>query len=333
MNLRQRKDLLLKLGRSLDTAESALEDVKSKALSANPWFIPQFIDHAMRGITEGFLTEEALQSLIDRYELKDQPREQLRVGIVMAGNIPLVGFHDLLCVFMAGHVAVMKLSSKDEVLMTFIVNRMIELDPSAGNLLVISERLTGCDAYIATGSNNSSRYFEYYFGKFPHIIRRNRTSVAVVKGNETTGDLSGLSDDVHLYFGLGCRNVSKLYVPREYDFVPMLNAFKKYSFLSDQNKYHNNYDYNLAIHLLNHRYYMSNETILLVEDEAIFSPVAQLNYEYFDDEVKLGAMLQQLHDVQCVVGDGYIKFGAAQRPGIFDFADGVDTMAFLVKAV
>jgi hypothetical protein len=191
--------------------------------------------------------------------------------------------------------------------------------------------IRNCDAYIATGSNNSSRYFEYYFKKYPSIIRRNRTSVAILTGKESDEELSKLADDVYLYFGLGCRNVTKIYVPRNYDFRPLLEAFRKYDFLANHHKYKNNYDYNLAILLLNHKYYMTNGSILLVEEKPVISPISQLNYEYYDEVKKVQLALQNNDAIQCVVGMGGIKPGNSQVPGICDFADGINTMEFLYE--
>jgi len=189
--------------------------------------------------------------------------------------------------------------------------------------------LKGCDAYIATGSNNSARYFDYYFSKYPHIIRRNRSSVAILDGTETAIELERLADDVHLYFGLGCRNVTKLLVPAGYDFVPLLEAARKYARFADHNKYRNNYDYQLALLLLNSRFYMTNESLLLVESEAVFSPVSQLNYGFYTDRAALLPSLKNNPDIQCIVGKGFIPFGQAQSPALGDFADGVDTLRFL----
>jgi len=191
--------------------------------------------------------------------------------------------------------------------------------------------LKGCDAYIATGSNNSSRYFEYYFGKYPHIIRRNRTSVALLTGEETNDELEKLADDVYLYFGLGCRNVTKIYVPDKYDFVPLLSAFKKYDYLAGHNKYKNNYDYNLALHLLNKKYYMTNGSILLIEEPSVFSPISQLNYEFYDNKKELTASLQSRDDLQSIISKDLIPFGRGQYPALDNYADGVDTLEFLTS--
>ncbi len=249
----------------------------------------------------------------------------------MAGNIPLVGFHDFLCVFISGNIAVMKSSSKDNVLIKDLVEKIIEWDADAANYLQFAEMLKDCDAYIATGSNNSSRYFEYYFAKYPHIIRKNRTSVAIITGNETTQELEKLADDVYYYFGLGCRNVTKIYVPVDYDFVPLIEAFNKYQHLADHHKYKNNYDYNLALHMLNKVYYMTNGSILLIEDKSLFSPISQLNYEFYTSEEEVVNSLKDNPELQCITGNNHISLGTAQCPSVNDYADGVDTMSFLTS--
>lgn len=256
----------------------------------------------------------------------------------MAGNIPLVGFHDLLCVFISGHKAIIKPSSKDETLIKHLVQKLREWSagtPSENSeiddLVFFQDMLKACDAYIATGSNNSARYFEYYFSKYPNIIRRNRTSVAVINGSETPEDLEKLADDVHLYFGMGCRNVTKIFVPGNYDFIPMLTAFRKYDYFKDHHKYKNNYDYYLALHILNGKFYMANESIILVENPSIFSPISQLNYEFYQDIDIVNGHIKSLQDLQCAVGHGYLPFGQAQLPSLTDYADGIDTMKFLTS--
>lgn len=328
MKLQERKALLVNVGTLMASADGGWQAARRKATAENPWFIPEFIEAAVENIAEKFLSPAALQTLIKRYGI-GEPAAPKKVGIVMAGNIPLVGFHDLLCTFLTGHFAFIKPSSKDTVLISFLVKKMIELNAAAEPYLVISERLKGCDAYIATGSNNSAGYFDYYFGKYPHIIRKNRTSVAVLTGAETDAELEALADDVYLFFGLGCRNVTKLYVPRNYDFERLLNTFKKWDHLADHNKYKNNYDYNLAIHMLNRKPYMSNQSLLLIEDTSPFSPIGQLNYEFYDDADKLSQELQAAESIQCVVGKDALAFGEAQQPDVCDYPDGVDTLAFL----
>ncbi|MEP7372438.1 MAG: acyl-CoA reductase [Chitinophagaceae bacterium] len=331
MNLQERINLLSRLGEYMLSEAEPWHEAKEKAARESSWFIPEFIELAVKNIAELFLEKGALYTWVNHYKLETaHPRPKV-VGIVMAGNIPLVGFHDMLCVFITGHIAHIKASSKDEVLIKHIVSVLASWDDEVNELISFSVMLKGCDAYIATGSNNTAGYFEYYFGKYPNIIRTNRTSVAILSGNETTGELDKLADDVYQYFGLGCRNVTKLYVPAGYDFVPLLSAFKKYNYLADHHKYKNNYDYNLSIHLLNKKYYMSNESLLVVEDAPFFSPISQLNYEFYTDLDKLTASLKEKEELQCIAGHGFTAFGQVQTPSLFDYADGVDTVRFLTN--
>ena len=331
MKLQERKVLLERLGTYLTGNDPLWLETKEKAFRENPWFLPEFIDSAVTAISRQYLDAAALNELSVRYQIPEENPAPKKVGIVMAGNLPLVGFHDFLCVFISGHRAIIKPSSKDEVLIKHIISKLAEWQPDAASFLVISEMLKNCDAYIATGSNNSARYFEYYFSKWPSIIRRNRTSVAVLTGKESTEDLEKLADDVYMYFGLGCRNVSKILVPEGYDFIPLLEAFRKYDHLSLQHKYKNNYDYNLAILILNNKYYMTNGSILLVENDSLFSPISQLHYSFYSDEASLQAALSKQESLQCIVAAGRTPFGSAQQPGLCDYADGVDTMQFLLN--
>ena len=335
MNLQHRIYLLARLGEYILSDDEQWQQAKERASRENAWFIPEFVELATRNIARSFLYKEKLQPWAESYQLQTSPSassgfKPQTAGIVMAGNIPLVGFHDFLCVFISGHKAVIKTSSKDQALIKHLVEKLAEWDDEVKNRVEFSEMLKGCDAYIATGSNNSTRYFDYYFGKYPHIIRRNKTSAAILTGKETKEELEKLADDVHLYFGLGCRNVTKIYVPGEYDFVPLLEAFRKYNYLADHHKYKNNYDYNLAVNLLNKKYYMTNGSILLIEDEALFSPISQLNYEYYSDEKKLARSLADNTDLQCIAGSSHIPFGDAQLPSLTDYADKVDTLQFLI---
>src|SRR4030095_13133425 len=338
MNLQMRIDLAAQLGEYILSNSAEWQETKHKASLTNPWFTPEFIDLAAGNIANKFLYKQKLESWASSYRI--ETTDPKKIGVVMAGNIPLVGFHDFLSVFISGHKAIIKASSKDEVLIKHLVQKLTEWStnkqtPSENKelneLIVFQEMLKGCDAYIATGSNNSARYFEYYFKKYPHIIRRNRTSVAVLDGNETTAELEKLADDVHLYFVMGCRNVTKIFVPKGYDFIPMLSAFKKYDHFKDHNKYKNNYDYNLALHILNGKFYMANESIILLENPSIFSPISQLNYEFYTDKKMVAESLRTLNDLQCAVGHDYIPFGQAQLPSLTDHADGIDTMNFLTK--
>ncbi|HSQ43474.1 MAG TPA: acyl-CoA reductase [Ginsengibacter sp.] len=329
MNLVQRIDLLEKLGTYLLSDSERLNSIKQKAFEKNKWFTEEFIDISLQNISSQFLSRKKLEDWVNYYHVDDNI-DAKNVGIVMAGNIPLVGFHDFLCVFISGHKQNIKLSQKDNVLMAHIIDKMIEWDDEVGRVVQVSELLKNCDAYIATGSNNSSRYFKYYFGKYPSIIRGNKTSVAILSGNETIEELSLLADDVYTFFGLGCRNVTKLFVPHYYDFIPLLNVFRKYDYFRDHTKYKNNYDYNLALLIMNNKIYMTNENIILLEDDNIFTPVSQLHYNFYHDKNVIINDLNKNENVQCIVGDELIPFGKAQQPGLFDYADGVDVMEFLL---
>ena len=329
MNLQHRIDLLVQLGDYILTGNPEWLASKEKAGYENGWFIPAFLEIATQNVALSFLQKEKLENLADSYKLPSINPKPKTVGIIMAGNIPLVGFHDFLCVFISGHKSLIKPSSKDQVLIKHLIEKLTQWDAEIKNLVEFSEMLKGCDAYIATGSNNSSRYFDYYFGKYPSIIRRNRTSIALLSGKESREDLERLADDVYLYFGLGCRNVTKIYLPSNYGFVPLLEAFKKYNHLADHHKYKNNYDYNLALHLLNKKYYMTNGSILLIEEPGIFSPISQLNYEFYNSNDELTLKLPAAQELQCFVGKSFVPFGQSQSPLIRDYADGVDTLKFL----
>lgn len=330
MILQERIILLDRLGQyMLGTAEE-WQEVKERAYRENQWFIPEFVDSAVENIARQFLDPSFLQDWAARYQVPDRQATPKNVGVVMAGNIPLVGFHDFLCVFVSGHIATLKTSSKDEVLIKHLVKKLYEWEPAVQDAVSFAERLAGCEAYIATGSNNSGRYFDYYFGKYPHIIRRNRTSVAILDGTETGAELAALAGDIQLYFGLGCRNITQLYVPQGYDFIPLLDALRKYDYFLDFHKYKHNFDYHLALLIMGNKYYMNNDTVVMTENVSPFSPVSQLHYQFYEDPSTVALLLEENPDIQCVVGHGRIPFGQAQRPGLTDYADGVDTMAFLM---
>ncbi|MDQ2719535.1 MAG: acyl-CoA reductase [Bacteroidota bacterium] len=329
MNLVERIDVIKKLNDYIMADFGSLKAIRQKAFEKNKWFTNEFVNLSFENIFTQFLDHEKLKAWIDYYHI-DNNINPKKIGIVMAGNIPLVGFHDFLCAFVTGHHQHIKFSEKDEALLTHFIEKMCEWNPKVAGLVKISSLLKDCDAYIATGSNNSARYFEYYFGKYPSIIRKNKTSVAVLSGNETTEELNLLADDVHVFFGLGCRNVTKIFVPQNYDFVPVLNAFRKYNYFSDHTKYKNNYDYNLALLIMNNKYYMTNESIILVENENIFSPVAELHYSFYESQNIVFNDLDKSENIQCIVAKDNLSFGNTQAPGLFDYADGIDTIQFLL---
>lgn len=331
MNVQARIDLLVQTQQYILHNGTEWQATKEKAYLQNAWFIPEFVNVATQNIAQFFLEKNLLENWVKQYAIPHQNNNLKNIGIVMAGNIPMVGFHDFLCAFICGHKQTIKPSTKDDVLLKHIVALWHEWQPETKELVAFADNLKGCDAYIATGSNNSSRYFDYYFGKYPHIIRKNRTSIAVLTGNETAEELQLLAKDIQLYFGLGCRNVTQLWVPKAYDFIPLLEALKEYEYYLDFHKYKHNYDYHLALLIMGNKQYMNNNSIVLVENESVYSPISQLHYQYYTTDNDVSEFVIKNKDaIQCVVGKNYIPFGQAQQPNLTDYADGVDTMEFLL---
>lgn len=340
MLLKERLEALIQLGKELVPANEALQKVIRKTAFHNPWFTIDNQWQAVNAIRENFLTRENLENWVVSYDIpsaSDMPFKT--VSLVLAGNIPLVGFHDLLCVFVAGHKAKIKLSEKDPYLLPFLINNLIAINPSvAAAFEIVEGAMKDFDAVIATGSNNSARYFEAYFGKYPHIIRKNRNAVAVLRGDESEKDFRNLGIDIFTYFGLGCRNVSKLFVPRGYNFEPLLNVIHEFKELVLHDKYKNNFDYQFTIVILNKIKYHSNGCLMMIENEAIASPVAMVYYEYYDNYKSLKSTLNEHTDaIQCLIAKSPIgdlptfNFGEAQKPKLNDYADGEDTMRFLLS--
>jgi hypothetical protein len=279
------------------------------------------------------LQPASLAAWTDGYPLLAQPREPRTVGIIMAGNIPFVGFQDLLCVLLSGHVARVKPSSDDAGLTPSLVEVLRLLAPDlAEGITVTPGKLGEVDAVIATGSNNTARYFEHYFGHLPLIVRKGRTSVAVLDGTETEAELAALGEDIFRYFGLGCRNVSKVYIPQDFDLDRLFGAIFPWKGIVDHGKYGNNYDYNKAIWLMERVPMLENGFVILKEDAAIASPVAALYYERYTNRSVVEAVLtEKAGAIQCVVGHGHVPFGEGQCPGPGEYADGVDTLVFLLE--
>lgn len=324
--MQQRINALVQLGNWIQSEKDALTPIVRKAGIENPWFTEEFCYKSLKNIAIHFLEKNKLENWISNYNIQE-PKTIKNIGIVMAGNIPAVGFYDWMCVFIAGHRAVIKPSSKDTILITALVQELQKFYP--GNHTEFKEQISGCDAYIATGSNNSSRYFEYYFGKYPSIIRKNRSSVAILDGSETAAQLDFLADDMLTYFGFGCRNVTQLYTPPQYNFEPLIQALKKYNYLADNHRYKNNYDYQLALIILNKQYFMSTEAILLTEKDSIFAPISQVHYSFYTDVDLLFDGLHKNENIQCICGSNFIPFGKAQEPQLQDYADGVDVLQWL----
>ena len=327
MNIQARIDAFFSLGAKYLTDQNpSFLDAKWKANNQNAWFLPEFIDQSTKQIVEQFLQKDILTSWTNLYPSISTENTHIKVGVVMAGNIPMVGFHDLLSVLIAGHTAIVKLSSKDTVLMQYVIDALKEINPEFESLIIVQEQLKNCDAYIATGSNNAGQFFEQYFRKYPNIIRKNKTSVAVLEGTETQEELDLLADDMMLYFGMGCRNVTQVWVPTGYDFIPLIKALKKYSYLADQHKFKHNYDYQLALLMMNRQFYMDAGGILMSENPSPFAAISQIHYQYYEPGTTPN--LNPI-DIQCIVGKSGLPFGSLQKPSISQYADGVDTLAFL----
>lgn len=326
MDINRRIAVLEKLGIYMRGSTESWEEAKDLAVRQNSWFISEYIELAVENIVANFLQPDLLQSWMAGYNITEDPKT---VGIVMAGNIPLVGFHDFLCGFLSGHNLKLKLSAKDSTLLNTIIAQMALWEPGITDQIEVAEMLKGCDAYIATGSNNTSRYFEQYFAKFPHLIRRNRTSVAVLDGTETQEELQLLAQDVFTYFGMGCRNVTQLCVPKGYTFDGLLKVFDSHESLMMHHKYHNNYDFHLAVYLLNAVPCLTNGSVLIVPNDIPFSAVSVLHYRTYTNKELLIAELQQSQDMQALIGHELMPFGSSQKPSLSDYADGVDTMQFL----
>lgn len=332
----EKVDNLIAWGNSLQTSEYIKEKIQ-RAEAKNPWFVAEFVQTAVNAITGELLNKTKLEKWLSAYSLYEVNKN---IGLIFAGNVPLVGFHDFLCCYVAGCRIKIKLSSKDDDLFPAMLSLLAAIDPVLNERVEIVDTLKNFDAVIATGSDNTNRYFEYYFRHYPKILRAHRNSVAILTGSETKEDLEKLADDVFLYFGFGCRNVSKLYVPVGYNFEVLFPAFEKYAWLHQHTKYMNNYDYNRTILLLNKTPHFADDKVMLVEDARIASPIATLHYEYWHDEHILKSKLKQsAAKIQCVVsgnpgkwgGTSEAAFGKAQYPVLNDYADGVDTMKFLLE--
>ena len=300
----------------------------------NSWFTKDNILFSLESWSKS-LTTNNLEKWISTEKLSENTSK--KVAIIMAGNIPLVGFHDFLSVLISGHSVLVKQSSNDTHLLPFLAKYLEYIDKSfKGKIIFTEEKLEGFDAVIATGSDNTSRYFEYYFKDKPNIIRKNRNSVAVLTGNETENDFENLSEDVFRYFGLGCRSVSKIYVPKGYDFDGFFKGMYAQKELINNAKYANNYDYNKAVYLMSEFDLLENGFLMIKEDESYASPIATVFYEYYDNPIDLKIKLyEDRNKIQCIVAKGFIEneveFGKTQHPKLWEYADGVNTLEFLAS--
>ncbi|NOU61196.1 acyl-CoA reductase [Marinifilum caeruleilacunae] len=320
-----------------DQYHQEFTELLARVSSENLWFTPEHVQASIKGICF-FLRESNINKWLKSYKLSDKSTNT-KVAVIMAGNIPMVGFHDMLSVLMAGHTFIGKLSTKDNKLLDFIAKLLISLQPEFEKLIRFEvgqlNASNGFDAIIATGSNNSARYFDAYFSKYPNIIRRNRNSVALISGNESEKEIKALGNDIFLYFGLGCRNVSKLYIPENYDITQLFKHWEVYQSVIDHSKYANNYDYQRSLLLMNKIHHFDNGFLLLQENSAIASPVGVVYYEYYSELQDIKQKLKTDSElIQCVVASDFesaIPFGKAQEPQLWDYADNVDTMQFLTR--
>ena len=329
---------LTKWAASIQAQSETFLDVSQKAKQENAWFSTENIEKAVAAIGT-MLQADAVTTWAKQWSYYPDVSAPKKVGLILAGNIPMVGFHDVVCVLAAGHTALIKLSSQDKVLIPFLLDQLIAIEPAFADRINYVERLADFDAVIATGSNNSSRYFEYYFGKVPHIIRKNRTSIAIINGDETVEERTQLGADIFSYFGLGCRNVSKIYVPKGYDMAHFFEPIESYNSIIQHHKYLNNYEYNKSIYLVNSDAHLDNGFLLTKPDNSLYSPLAVLFTEEYSSKADLEKHLQTIEEeIQCVasmssinVGNQVVPFGYTQFPRLWDYADGRDVMQFLCE--
>lgn len=305
----------------------ALQGVINRQSAYNGWFVKENVHRSLRALGSE-LTENKLREWSANYTFSTSPK---RVGVIMAGNIPLVGFHDFLSVLISGHTVVAKLSSDDATLLPKLGEHLIQFTPELAQRISFSNgRIGEIDAVIATGSNNSIKYFEEYFGKYPHIFRKNRTSIAVLTGGETKEELEALGEDIFSYFGLGCRNVSHMLIPHDFDLNRFFEGVLAHHNVINNNKYGNNYDYNKAVYLMNKMALLDNNFVLLREAEELFSPLAMVHFQRYKEYREAKAYIEtHTESLQVIVGKDFLPFGKAQAPALNDYADGVDTMAWL----
>ena len=298
----------------------------------NQWFTPRNVKFAISSIAQE-LTTENLSKWTSAYPGLGKNEKPLRAGVIMAGNIPLVGFHDFLSVLISGNILVAKTSTKDSGLIKYLADILCFINPDFSDFIIFTDKtLSEFDVIIATGSNNSSRYFEYYFGRYPHIIRKNRNSIAILTGEESADELTALGKDIFSYFGLGCRNVSKVWIPRGYELTELVAHWGSFGDLIYHNGYANNYDFNKAVYIVNREKFHDTGYLLLRENTALASPVSVLHYEYYDSENTVMQQTGLLSDmIQCIAGKKHLPFGTAQAPHLWDYADGIDTLDFLQK--
>jgi len=332
MSLQQRLDALKNLKNHLLSDPIELQNAIQQARNENAWFTVASCKLAIKNLSIFLLNTSLLNEWAGKYAI-EKIEQQKKIGLVAAGNIPLISMHDILCVLISGHQLILKISEKDKVLVLYILEYLSNLSNEFKNNIIITNRLKGFDAVIATGSDNSSRYFDYYFQNYPHIIRRNRSSLAVINGKETAEELTALGHDIFDYYGLGCRNISHLLVPDAYDFSNMKEAFMQFKDITEHHKYSNNLDYQRTVYLMNNIPYLNIDHINMIENTALFSPLSCLHYHYYSSSSAADAyILEHIDSLQCICGDtqySNTNIGETQSPGPGDYADNIDTLSFL----
>lgn len=332
MNIEKRIAAFANLGDYILENPVLLQEVVNKTFIYNTWFTKENTNQALQNIAKEFLNKEKLQNWISTYELEDTTYDSKVIAIVAAGNIPMVAFHDILCVLISGNQLQLKLSEKDKYLLPFIFEILAEIEPEFKDKISIQFKLENFDAIIATGSNNTARHFEYYFSKYKNIIRKNRNSVAILTGNESTEDIENLGHDIFDYFGLGCRNVSKVFVPKDFDLMSLKEGLSKHIDVNQHNQYMNNLDYQRTLYLMNQTPLVDIDFINIVENKSLCSPVSCLHVERYEkiDDVN-NFIIDEKENIQCVIGKDYLAFGKSQQPGLSDYADDIDTMKFILS--
>lgn len=337
MTISERIHALGQLGAFIrDEVDGVFEPVIAQSIAENPWFTSMSVKSALLTISDQYLRSDKLNAWISNYELKnDKPK---RVGLILAGNIPMVGIHDIISTFVSGHHSVIKYSSKDKVLLKYLIERLEKIDSRSKEYFTEVERVKDIDAVIATGGSTAATHFHYYFSKYPNLIRKNRSSVAILTGEESREDLKRLGGDIFSYFGLGCRNISKLFVPSGYKFDTFYESIIDYQYVIDHNKYKNNYDYSHAIYLLGQHHFLTNNFLIVREDPTLSSRISCIHYEQYDEVEQVVSNLNSIKEnIQCVTSlnpiasFAYTPIGSCQHPTLSDYADRVDTMAFLTR--
>ena len=316
---------------SFDTADEQIRELIQSTYLFNKWFTPDNTIFALERISKDYLDETALSEWMKNLPERSEP---VKIGLILAGNIPLVGFHDIIAVLASGNKAEIKLSSKDEIIPKYLLEGLKASSPIFEDRIELVDKLEGFEAVIATGGDNTHRYFESYFGKYPHVFRKNKNGLAILSGNENQKELNALGEDIFRYFGLGCRSVSKLLVPKGYEPSTLFEGLEAYTDIAQHDKYKNNLDYNLTIQIMNQSVHWNSEFLVLIENQSLLSPIACLHIEAYDNEDHLNSILERdASGIQCMVSsmeiEGVIPFGQSQYPGLMDYADGVDTVEWL----